>query len=77
MTGHCFSNTDFSEKEIEQLKALSTPVRLDIYNLLGEPMTVTEIATALGADRKALYHHVELLKSAALIEEVDINLLKT
>ncbi len=76
MTEKCFSGTVFNKEEIDQLKALAATVRLDIFTMLGDPMTVSEIAQELGVDRKTLYHHVKILKSAGLIDEVDSKFVK-
>jgi len=70
------NNGEFSKTEVDQLKALSDPTRLNIYVSLSVPRTVTEVAHHLGCDRKALYHHVKILKNAALIEEVDSKFVK-
>jgi len=76
MKNPCEKGGDFSTSEVDQLKALSDPLRLDIYVALSTPRTVTEVAHHLGLDRKALYHHVKILKNADLIQEVDSKFVK-
>lgn len=76
MTSKCFTNIEISREELDQIKALADPVRACIYSSLTEPGTVTEIAEHLGVDRKTLYHHVKILKTAGLIEESDTKFVK-
>lgn len=57
--------------DLETLKAVAEPTRSAILELLIEPHSVTELASALGVPRTRLYHHIELLESKGLIEQVD------
>jgi DNA-binding transcriptional ArsR family regulator len=56
--------------DLATLKAIADPTRAAILELLAEPRSVTELAAALEVPRTRLYHHVELLRSKGLIEEV-------
>jgi len=76
MTESCFDKGSFTPEELTRLKALADPIRLAIYSLLDEPRTVTDIASLLETDRKALYHHVKLLRTSGLIEESDSRFVK-
>ncbi|AFK21988.1 helix-turn-helix domain-containing protein [Pyrococcus sp. ST04] len=56
----------------KQLKVLSDPTRISILGLLRyHPMTVSEIAQALGKDRSTIYRHIKALEDAGLVEEVE------
>jgi DNA-binding transcriptional ArsR family regulator len=57
--------------DVETLKAIADPTRAALIELLAEPRTVTQLAQALGVPRTRLYHHVELLQSKELVEQVD------
>ena len=57
--------------ELETLRALSEPTRVAMLELLAEPRSVREVAAALDVPRTRLYHHVEILQEAGLIEQVD------
>jgi DNA-binding transcriptional ArsR family regulator len=56
--------------DLATLKAIADPTRAAILELLAEPRTVTQLAAALEVPRTRLYHHVELLRSKGLIEQV-------
>lgn len=50
------------EEQVERLKALANPLRIRILEQLAQrPMTVSEVAAALGEPRTKLYRHVALL----------------
>ncbi|MFA4647692.1 winged helix-turn-helix domain-containing protein [Pyrococcus kukulkanii] len=56
----------------KQLKALSDQTRMKILGLLrNHPMTISEIAQALGKDRSTIYRHIKALEEAGLVEEVE------
>jgi DNA-binding transcriptional ArsR family regulator len=54
-----------------QLEILYDPLRLDIFNLLEEPLSIKEIAQRLGVSIKRLYHHVGLLEQHGFLRLVD------
>jgi len=57
--------------EPEKVKALSDETRFKILQLLRQgPMTVWELAMALGKDRTTVYRHIKALQRAGLIEEI-------
>ena len=57
--------------ELDTLQALTEPTRVAMLEVLAEPSSVRQVAAALGVPRTRLYHHVELLVAAGLIEQVD------
>jgi predicted ArsR family transcriptional regulator len=54
----------------EQIKALSSPVRHELGDRLAAqgPMTVRELATALGMRPTAVYHHLKELERVGLVQ---------
>jgi DNA-binding transcriptional ArsR family regulator len=58
-------------EDVETLKLVAEPTRFAILELLTSPRSVSELAAALEVPRTRLYHHVELLRSRGLIEQVD------
>ncbi len=53
---------------LDQVKVLADPLRLEILKLFcEEPRTTKQVATLLGEKPTRLYHHVEALEKAALI----------
>ena len=57
--------------ELAQVKALADPLRVRIVEaLLRAPATTKQLAAALGERATRLYHHVEALERAGLIELV-------
>lgn len=57
--------------DLEQLKALSDPLRLRILEALcGPPRTTKQVADHLGEKPTRLYHHVDALEAAGLIHLV-------
>lgn len=59
-------------KTLDQLKALTHPLRLRILELLvKKALTTKQIAEALGEDPLKLYYHVTALEEAGLIELVE------
>ena len=68
-------NTDIIEnlsaKELEQLRALTDPLRLKLHTNFREARTVSEVAAIVGVERTSLYHHMQVLLKAGLIEEVE------
>jgi DNA-binding transcriptional ArsR family regulator len=57
--------------DLETLKLIAEPTRASIIELLAEPRTATQLAAALDVPRTRLYHHLELLQSKGLIEQVE------
>jgi DNA-binding transcriptional ArsR family regulator len=57
--------------DLETLKLIAEPTRASIIELLAEPRSVTQLAAALDVPRTRLYHHIELLQSKGLVEQVD------
>ena len=56
---------------LDQLKALSQPLRLSILEqLVSEPRTTKQVAEALGEKPTKLYHHVDALERAGVIRLV-------
>ena len=55
--------------DIEQVKALSHPLRMRIIETLaaGDPMTTKQVADVLGEKPTRLYHHVDTLLKTGLI----------
>ena len=55
--------------DIEQVKALSHPLRMRIIETLAaaDPMTTKQVAERLGEKPTRLYHHVDKLEQAGLI----------
>ena len=56
--------------DLETLKAIADPTRAAVLELLAEPRSATELAAALDVPRTRLYHHIALLESKGLIEQV-------
>jgi DNA-binding transcriptional ArsR family regulator len=57
---------------IEQLKAISDPLRLNILELVAhEALTVRQVASRLGQPPTRLYYHVAELEKAGLVSLVD------
>jgi DNA-binding transcriptional ArsR family regulator len=61
----------FVVDDLETLKVIAEPTRVALIELLAEPRSVTQLADALGVPRTRLYHHVELLESKGVVEQVD------
>ena len=60
----------FSVESAAQLRALSDPLRQRLLGAFAEPATVKAAAAALGAPVGRLYHHVDQLAAAGLIQVV-------
>ncbi len=59
-------------QQLEQLKALTDPLRLKIFKTLREPGTVSEVAAVLGMDRTSLYHHLKVLLKTNLVTQINV-----
>ena len=58
--------------DLEQVKALAVPVRVEIILSLDEqPMTTTQIARLLGEKPNRLYYHVTELERVGILEVVE------
>jgi predicted transcriptional regulator len=65
-------NKPYPITELEQFKALTSPVRgeiLDIVNLMG-PLSITEVAAYTGRPIDSLYYHVRRLVKVGLLVNV-------
>ncbi|MBW6466313.1 MAG: helix-turn-helix domain-containing protein [Brevefilum sp.] len=59
-------------KDLETLKVLTDPLRLQIIELLApKPQTVNQVAQQLGLSPSRLYYHFHLLESSGLIRVVE------
>lgn len=58
--------------DLQQIKALADPLRQRILGaFVAEPRTTKQVAMLLGQPPTKLYHHVDLLEKAGLIELVE------
>jgi DNA-binding transcriptional ArsR family regulator len=57
--------------DLETLKLIAEPTRAAILESLTRPQSATQLAAALHVPRTRLYHHLGLLESKGLIEQVD------
>jgi len=56
---------------LEQLKALSDPLRLRVLEAFSrQPVTTKQVAALLGENATKLYHHVQILEEAGLVHLV-------
>jgi DNA-binding transcriptional ArsR family regulator len=60
----------FAVQSPEQLRAFADPFRQRLLGVLATPHTVKAAAERLGAPLSRLYHHIDLLLGAGLIEVV-------
>lgn len=59
----------FIIRDLEQLKILADPLRVRIMEALrDQPKTTKQVATLLGENPTRLYHHVDLLEQAGVIQ---------
>lgn len=61
-------------RDVETIKILADPLRLQIVRLLQEPKTIKQIASVLKISATKLYYHVNLLQKHQLICVVGHNL---
>jgi DNA-binding transcriptional ArsR family regulator len=61
----------FKITDIESLKAITHPMRLQLLERLKQPQTVKELAAALDTPPTKLYYHVNLLEEKGFIQVVD------
>ena len=64
----------FKIADLETLKIISHPQRIEILTTLRDPKTVKEIAEEIDADPTKLYYHIRLMEKAKLIQVVETNL---
>ena len=72
------STDDFLQKEfliedVETLKVLAHPQRLEILRNMEHPRTVKEVAERIKADPTKLYYHVRMMEKAGIIRITDTN----
>lgn len=53
-------------ESIEQLEAISDPIRFRMYSLMIEPKTGAQLARALGISRARAHYHLRILKECGL-----------
>lgn len=58
-------------EDLETLKVLADPLRLQMLELLAKPRTVKKIAQILDIPPTKLYYHINLLEKQGLIQTVD------
>jgi DNA-binding transcriptional ArsR family regulator len=59
-------------RDLEQVKALTDPLRLRVLEAFGQkPMTTKQVATLLGEKPTRLYHHVQTLERVGLIRLIE------
>ena len=65
----------FIINDLETLKVLSDPLRIQILEILAQkPQTVNQIAEGLGLASSRLYYHIKMLESHNLIKVVETRL---
>ncbi|MFQ5400512.1 MAG: helix-turn-helix domain-containing protein [Anaerolineae bacterium] len=65
---------EFVIKDLEAVKFVADPLRLQIMRELKQPGTVKGVAAALGKPATKLYYHVNLLEKHGFIRVVDTNI---
>lgn len=63
----------FHITDVETLKVLAHPQRLEILRNLDTPRTVKEVAERIGADPTKLYYHIRMMEKAGLIMVTETN----
>lgn len=64
----------FRIKDLETLRALSDPLRMQIVELLAEKLTVKQVAEKLGLAPGKLYYHFNTLEKLGLIEVAETHM---
>ena len=54
-------------ENIEQLEAISDPIRYRMYFIMTEPQTGAQLARALGISRARAHYHLNILKEVGLV----------
>ena len=60
----------FLVSDLETMKALSDPRRVEILGLLQKPRTIRQVADVLGESSNGMYYHITELEKHGLIEVV-------
>jgi DNA-binding transcriptional ArsR family regulator len=58
-------------RDLDRVRVLADPLRLRLLEVFKEPTTAKQAAEVLGEKLSRIYHHVDALASAELIELVD------
>jgi DNA-binding transcriptional ArsR family regulator len=58
-------------RDFDTLRALADPLRLRLFEVFKQPTTAKQAAEVLGEKLSRIYHHVDALSAAGLIELVD------
>lgn len=71
MTNRTVGEATYWVQREDQLECLASPARMDIVDHLAgaEPKSIKELARAIGRRPSSIYHHIQLLLKAGLIEE--------
>lgn len=64
----------FIIKDLDTLKKLSHPQRIEILQSLAQPKTVKDIAEAIKADPTKLYYHIRQMEQIGVIQVVETNI---
>ncbi len=70
------SLNELDNEQLEQLRALTDPMRLKLHAALNEPRTISEVAVILGVDRMSLYHHLQVLLKHDLVKLIETRRVK-
>jgi len=65
---------NFIIKDLDTLKKMTHPQRIEILQTLQSPRTVKEIAEEIGADHTKLYYHIRQMEQAKVIQVVETNI---
>lgn len=57
--------------DLEQVRLLGDPLKLEILQCAVSPRTIKDIAAAMGQNVTKLYRHVDALRAAGLLEVID------
>lgn len=62
---------EFHIRDPQALKALASPVRLDIVDTLAAhgPLAIKELGSLIGREPASIYHHLRILLAAGLVRE--------
>ena len=64
----------FIIKDLDTLKKLTHPQRIEILHSLTQPKTVKDIAEAIEADPTKLYYHIRQMEQIGVIQVVETNI---
>ena len=64
----------FEIKDLDTLKKLTHPQRIDILQSLTTPQTVKEVAAKIDADPTKLYYHIRQMEKVGVIQVVETNI---